>query len=307
MNDVENNNQRRDSFYQEDVNVGTELNKELNTELNKINIKQEILNKNTQVDKYILELLNMVKRRNENCFVKGAFVILVPNYALFNLLLTHMNDEIKPNFRSHMMYNHVKMSDNENNKKNWLLELNQQITANNTNKNEKKFNLTFVGPCEVWINPIKFDCEEKCDAVTYKNVKWYPFPGINGKNHIYLKLEGFPTMSSAHLIQWIKRHAIKKIFKEKTKKKVCKTYREDCLTEKNCRYDKNTVNNEFNLNHLNDPFTYNKIGDEVFVSENENKTLLLLSSPLDGGRKTRNKIRRKTRNKIRRKTRTKKS
>ena len=269
----------RDSLYMEDLEEGDgfpviTINRVKNNEI---------------VRDYIVALLQLVGKRDNNCFVKGAFVIQDPDYQLFRLLAEHMNDEIKfKGFKSHMKYN---INDKDYSSQ-WMVELQNNLPVNRPTK----FTYKFDYPCEVWINDLKHTCNYCNETVTYKNIKWYPFPGNGGVNHIYLKLEGFPTIGLLHLKQWIKRHTlkpiagkIKRFFKKKVEKSnnKCLTFREDCETERNCRLKGDNLKLDSYSSE-----TYSRRGDELYVSAEINNELL----GYGGGRKA--KRTRKTRRKL---------
>ena len=179
----------RDSLYMEDLEEGDGF--------PVININR--VKNNDIVRNYIVALLKLVEQRGNNCFLKGAFVIADPDYHLFRLLAEHMNDEIKfKGFKSHMKYN----INGKSYSPEWMDDLQQYLPVNRN----PKFKYEFDYPCEVWIDDLKHRCDYCNESVTYKNIKWYPFPGGNNSvNHIYLKLEGFPTIGLLHLKQWMEQ------------------------------------------------------------------------------------------------------
>lgn len=271
-NEIEGGGGERDSLYLEDLSTFNDDN-ELINDLKLINSRT--LKDRSTVRNYIVKLLSQVKSRGDDCFVKGAFVIHDPDYKLFELLCSNMDDEIKfKSWKSHMKYNKQNSNIDYQNMSNWLRKLEYHIK-----NRDKKFKYKFNGPCEVWIQPLGHTCPNCQEPVTYKNIKWYPFPGNNGENHIYLKLEGFPTMDLLHLKQWLKRHVIKRatnLFNKEESSSKCKntTFREDCETEDNCKYNDPDIDLDILKLNPNSDETYDRRGDELYVSAEINNNLL---------------------------------
>jgi len=85
---------------------------------------------------------------------------------------------------------------------------------------------------------IVYKCACSAKFRIYGNIKWYMMAGKYGKNHVYLKLEGSPTVSKAHLLGALHRYG------PKGKAEDCvSNRREDCYIDNNCSYDKEPSKN----------------------------------------------------------------
>jgi hypothetical protein len=146
-----------------------------------------------KIKKYIIELF---KYTNEYCFDKGAFVIEDNNKELFNLLFRNKD----------LVGSDPNMLDSIDviNPKDKLFTIPLSYESHNKYLNEKARDMYEIHLVED-NTKIIHQCGNCGGELTFTNVKWYPFEQKE-KNYVYIKLEGYPTISWAHLKHWIIRH-----------------------------------------------------------------------------------------------------
>lgn len=203
---------------------------------------------NIQVTKYIHNLYQYLG--DKYCFLSGAFVIEDTNQNLFNFLYSNPKKPLKI-LSSHLKYNQHKQYPKDDHY--YLYET-------------------------VFEKPTQIDCNCEIDNTIesrqFRSMKWYKFVE-NNKHFLYLKIEDYPTVSGAHLMNAIQRYKL-----HKSNVSCREPRREDC--EKGgtvCKYTQQQGPNydKFIFNTSNERVineTYTRKGDEMFIPNDINEYIL---------------------------------
>ena len=203
---------------------------------------------NIQVTKYIQNLYQYLG--DKYCFLSGAFVIEDTNQTLFKFLYSNPKNPLKI-LSSHLKYNQHK---------------------------QKPKDPEYLLYETIFEKPIQIDCNCEIDNTVesrqFRSMKWYKFVE-NNKYFLYLKIEDYPTVSGAHLMNAIQRYKL-----HKSNVSCREPRREDC--EKGgttCKYTEQQGPNydKFIFNTSNERVineTYTRKGDEMFIPNDINEYIL---------------------------------
>ena len=192
---------------------------------------------------------------NKYCFLSGAFVIDDSDGILFNILYNSNKEKIGKTLRSHTKYFQGKAGQ-----------------PNHRNSEFAFYETEFSESI-----PVSCSCNEKPDEERpVKIIKWFKFMD-NDKKFIYMKPEPFPTISGPHLWEAVSRYILKK------PNISCRNPRREDCDKEGCIYVNND-NTEFPKNYTQIKYgdnqseeieeTYNRKGDEVFISSTINKYII---------------------------------